>query len=415
MDRIGIPTICAIVPASADDLSIYNGKGLTREHALVSAIMEAVERQTAAECRVRHRDRKPRRVRSGLDLRACGIREEYMDRSIAFVEAYDILHDAEIEVPKALVQMPWHGDTPFPVTHTNGLASGFTTIEAVYHALFELVERHLWALVHARAHLRPRRILATFFESLGAGGMVPAFRDRPVTGITLPTGNAVVDDLYRCVSAAGLRLRLVAMAEPHFPTAILASIHEPAPGAEQFHAGCGCSWSPIHACVRAITEAVQARSADIQGARENILRADDPPSRFTTHTRRRPELPYGRWYFDGPLMMMDLVELPDRSSDDLYEELQRLVSAVATVASRIAVVRLAPPCASYSVVRVIVPELETTAIDGRLGAATRKIININADPATNPKIFPKKVAGASKKNGVISQKTRENSGRFTTP
>jgi ribosomal protein S12 methylthiotransferase accessory factor len=380
LDRTGVPTVCAIVPESLDDISIYNGKGITREQALIGAVMEAVERQTAAMCDIPSHERKPTDLHRGIDVRACGLRDGYAEREISFVPAWDALSGEPIDVPKALVQMPWRGDCPFPVTHTSGLAAGFTMMEAVYHALFELVERHLWALVHARAHLRPQHMLSKFFASIGAGSAPDTLCDDPVIEIRTPTGDADVDGLCQRIDAAGLRLRLVAMGQPGFPIAVLASLHERAYGTETLHTGCGCSWSPGHACVRAITEAVQSRVADIQGARENIVRFSDPATRFTGHTRRRNALPHGRWYFDGPSVLVDFGEIADRSSDDLAEEFQRLLAVVATVATRVAVVDLSPPSGRYSVVRVIVPELESTAIDGRLGASAQAIVERRTAP-----------------------------------
>src|ERR1700756_2828484 len=47
MDRLGMPTYCAIVPKSRDIISVYTGKGLERIDAKVGALMEAIERQTA--------------------------------------------------------------------------------------------------------------------------------------------------------------------------------------------------------------------------------------------------------------------------------------------------------------------------------------------------------------------------------
>src|SRR5262249_38511231 len=143
------------------------------------------------------------------------------------------------------------------------------------------------------------------------------FTDDPVSEIRLPSGNASVDRLCERVAGAGLRLRLIAMCEGAFPAGMLASIYDENADPPMVHAGCGCSWSPVHAAVRAITEAAQSRIADIQGARENILRPGDPVSRFTGHTRRRRVPPYGRWYFDGPANPLELAALPDRSSDDL--------------------------------------------------------------------------------------------------
>jgi len=369
LDRAGVPTVCAIVPESPDDLSIYNGKGVTREASLVSAVMETVERQTAAYCAIPQRIRRADRVKRGLDLRICGIRDQYADAALPHVRACDLRSGEPMEVPTALVQMPWRGLPAFETTHTNGIASGFTITEAIHHALFELLERHLWAVTHAHAHLRPARVLR---KVLGPGEF--AYMDDPVSEVAQPTGSERVDVLCDKFARTGLRVRLVAMREPRFPAAILASLHDTGGEVERLHVGCGCAWSPVDAAVRALTEAAQARVADIQGARENILRSNDPPSTFSDHTRRRARLPHGRWYFDGPVQRMAFAELHDGSSDDLADELRRLIDAVAGIASRIALVDLSPPDRSFAVVRVIVPELETTLMDGRVGPIAQAIV-----------------------------------------
>src|SRR5262245_21405550 len=46
LDRLGVPTYCAIRPAAAT-LQVSNGKGLTHASAKVSALMEAIELQHA--------------------------------------------------------------------------------------------------------------------------------------------------------------------------------------------------------------------------------------------------------------------------------------------------------------------------------------------------------------------------------
>ena len=43
LDRVGIPVYSAIVPDSADNLSVYNGKGLRPVDAKAGALMEAIE------------------------------------------------------------------------------------------------------------------------------------------------------------------------------------------------------------------------------------------------------------------------------------------------------------------------------------------------------------------------------------
>ena len=77
LDRTGIPTYSAMVPGSPDVLGVYNGKGITRESAIASAVMEAAERQIAARVELpifreslvslaSHRSRRIRTMRGGV-------------------------------------------------------------------------------------------------------------------------------------------------------------------------------------------------------------------------------------------------------------------------------------------------------------------------------------------------------------
>jgi YcaO-like protein with predicted kinase domain len=366
---MAFPTMCAVVPRSHDAVSVYNGRGATREHALLGAVMEAVERQTAAACILPERALRVDRVKRGINLSRCGLRRGFEHEALPFVRGWDLLTGEPLDVPKALVQVPWRGPAAFPTTHTNGLAARFNRTEAIYHALLELVERHLYAVTHARAHLRPKRLLHEIF-----GEVVLPFVDDPVAEIEVPTGNEDVDELCERLASSGFTVRLIAMHAPPLPLGVTAVIRDKETP-YRYHGGLGCSWSAVEASIRAITEAAQARVADVQAARENILRAADPASRFLGNTRRRARIAHGRWYFDGPTAPVTLRQFPNESVEDVRDGLGRLIEALGTIASRIAIVDLSPCERDFSVVRAIVPELETTLIDGRVGPIAQAIID----------------------------------------
>lgn len=368
LDRIAVPVVCAVVPESRDDVSIYGGRGITLQAARCAALMETVERQTAVECILPERTQTPART-PGIDLVMCGLKEEYADTPMPFVPGVDIVSGAPLLLPKALVQMPWRGAPAFPATHTNGLAAGAAWDSAIVRALLEVIERHLWALVHARAHLRPKHMLGRLF---GAAPM--AMIDDPVEELQLPCGQESVDGLWkRCVDS-GSTLRVVVMRESDLPIAMTATLCERSGGTPRVHTGSGCAWSATDAALGAITEAVQCRVADTQAARENILRRSDPPARFAIHTRRRSFQPYGRWYFDGPTRKIMLADLPAQRYEEPGESLSQLLKALVHVAPAVAIVTLSPPGAVYHVVRAIVPQLESFLADGRYGAAVRAIV-----------------------------------------
>lgn len=375
LDRSGIPVVCAIVPQSPDHLSVYTGKGVSREQARVGAVMEAVERQTAARPRLRVRRLCLHGRQDALDAGELGLRHAWHNRPIAVVDGYDIIRDEPVYVPLASVQCPWNGANLFAVNTSNGLASGNTLLEAVYHGLFELVERHVWSIAHVRGHLVPQLFIKSFIGAQDVP-LPGTFVDDPVgSRIILPTGFRQIDGLLGRLQSADLSVQLTAVAESGLPLTLFACISDRRAQHAVAHMGLGCSWSPEHAAVRALTEAVQSRLVDIQGAREDVQRESDPPSRFGDHGRRSSRLPLGRWYYDAPAASVRLADLTDRSSDDLGEELRRLCQALhLSGIDRIAIVDLTLPESPVHVVRVIAPRLETFMLDQRVGPTIGKML-----------------------------------------
>ena len=377
LDRIGLPVFSCVVPRSPDLLTVYNGKGVTRETALVGAVMEAVERQVAGHLTLETIEAVPGTLAGSLDVADLGISPDWESRPIAFVRGYDVLRDDVAFVPRGAVEWPVLGPRLFAVVTTNGLASGNTLLEAAYHALFELVERHVWSVSHARAYVRPHALLTSFADA-GSGTFDRVMIDDPIgTAIEMPTGDPTIDGILARIASCGLTVRLIAIAEGALPMTVFATLVEPDAAAPTAHIGLGASWSPVHATLRALTEAVQSRLTDVQGAREDIVRADDDrPTRFRSHSRRIARLPYGRWHFDGPVAgRARLDEFADRSSNDLGEEFRALLDALReTGVRRAVVVDISPPDVPVCVVRAIAPDLETMVADGRIGRTIRDIL-----------------------------------------
>jgi len=157
----------------------------------------------------------------------------------------------------------------------------------------------------------------------------------------------------------------------------VASVYDPHLAPAMLHMGFGCSLSPEHAAVRAITEAIQCRVGDIQAAREDQRRPDDPRWAHVEHARRSHELPRGAWFFDAPARaVVEFEAILDRSSADLAVDLRAVVDSLRGIgASRVVAVDMTPGETAFSVARTIVPELETLMIDGRYGRFTSAIVN----------------------------------------
>ena len=164
MDRIGVPTYCAIVPKSGDIISVYTGKGLERTDAKVGALMEAIERQTTLRAQlpmVIGSVEALRRDYAVLDPREVMLEHlpDYSEaREYCWVLGHELLSQCDILVPARLAGYFWQNvlSGPFvPLSFTNGLASGNVKEEAICQALCELIERDAWTLAEMGAHLIP--------------------------------------------------------------------------------------------------------------------------------------------------------------------------------------------------------------------------------------------------------------------
>lgn len=355
LDRPDIPTISAVVPHS-DLLSVFNGKGATRDAAIVSAVMEAVERQVMGAPAVETHRRSVRDVCPVLDLDSLGLLPEARDLETDCAWGTDLLNGDELPVPMHAIQCPWYGERIFSGSSSNGVASGNTPTEALYHGLTELVERHVWSLFYVRCELVPR------FYRRGAFDVVAA------EVLAFPTGDAYLDGLARRIEDAGLTLRVMILREGDLPVVALATTVELGSDPPMAHQGMGCSLSPAHAVGRAITECVQSRVVDIAGARDDLLRPDDPPRVTGEHTRRPRSLPRDRWFIDLPGREVKLDQLPDRCSADLAHDLRLVLELLgAANLGPVIAIEMSPCDIPVSVARIIAPNLETTFSNGRIG------------------------------------------------
>jgi ribosomal protein S12 methylthiotransferase accessory factor len=355
LDRVGFPNYCAIVPNSPDVIGVYNGKGLSREAARVSAVMEAVECQAASVPSVQRGRISMREVLRSLDLRPLQLAHGASEWDVECALGTDLLDGVPVWVPMALVQFPYRGDLRITQkTSTNGLASGNNPAEAIYHALTEMIERHLWSLYTVRCEIVPR-----YYRGRGA-------TDRALARVLrFPTGDVALDALYESIVSRGLIARVCMLEEAPFASVALASLVEPDSHPPMAHIGLGCSLSPAHAVERALTEAVQSRVVDVQAAREDIRRAGD--DRGSVHGKRIDALPKDRWFVDLPAQPVNLRDLPDLLSDDVAADVRTLVAQIRAGGIRRAVAVEIASDPSFSVVRICAPDFETTAVDGRLG------------------------------------------------
>ncbi|MCL2141669.1 MAG: YcaO-like family protein, partial [Methanimicrococcus sp.] len=224
-------------------------------------------------------------------------------------------------------------------TGTNGIASGNTLEEATFHALCEVIERDAWSLCEAEknggrlitdiedADGDVARLLRVFEEA----GVSVLLRDI-TSDIGLPTIAAIADD--------------VTLKDPTL-----------------LCLGMGTHSSPKIAALRALTEVAQSRATQIHGAREDATIADVRKQIGYDRTKRLN----AKWFDDSQTIRFS--ELKDISQDDFLDEIKQTIQMLNKVGLQTVIVKdLTRPELGIPVVRVIVPGLESFAIDsGRFG------------------------------------------------
>ena len=256
LDRVGIPCFSAIRPAALT-LSVSQGKGVDDFSAMASALMEAAEFAIAERPGVATRRATATELaRAGAALanvRHLMAEDLAPDRPIHWFEGESWPSGERVFLPAdALTIGNAPEDLPSISRSTNGLASGNTREEALFHAICELLERDatsLWSL------LDNTRRRATEFA--------------PET-ITEPEVRAMCD----AIAGAGLELRLFDQTTDLGVPCVMAVVRErPMGGARMFDmaAGYGCHPVGSRAIARAITEAAQTRITNIAGGRDDFL------------------------------------------------------------------------------------------------------------------------------------------------
>lgn len=337
LDRVGIPVFSCIRPtAEAGAISVYNGKGATPLAARVSAMMEGIERYSG-EVGGRSLDWKTCAEASGegaVDPKELilppGVQRNGL---LPWVEGYDLMDEKPVLVPAHAVYHPLPREYPSLVrTSTNGLASGNTLEEAVFHALTEVIERDAWSLVEVTRDAGPRIIeidggpVGELTEKFTRAGIEIHLRDI-TSDIGIPTIAAVADDTV--------------LQDPALLTV-----------------GMGTHTNAPIALIRALTEVAQSRLTQIHGAREDTNTAAIRKSIGYERVKRLNR----HWFTSSTEIALDAIPSLDRP--DFLEDIQTILGALrARGLDRVIVVDLTRPEIKIPVVRVIVPGLEVFALD----------------------------------------------------
>lgn len=337
LDCIGIPVWNAIRP-NARALSVHQGKGITDIDAKASAVMEALERACA------ERPSLPVRTASSEEIAGEGelcdplddlvaVGHQPLDRAsrLDWVKGYDLLGDKPIWVPFEAVRLDFTRPSHFWQS-SDGLASGNTDREAIFHGLLERIERDadtLWSLE------RFERQAATCISSA-------------------EFGDPVLTSLVERIEGAGFRLQLFDMTSdlciPTF-SALLSPVEALSLRSLRYiDVTMGSGTHPVRyrAALRAITEAVQSRLTLITGTRDDV-EDDVYSSKASEALLRKLQLqPQGK-------IPEDLIGPGESVETMLAHVLQKLRDHKI---GRVIAVRMNPGEPRFSVVKMLVPGLE---------------------------------------------------------
>lgn len=341
LDRIGIPVVVCCRPNSRS-LAVSQGKGLDLASARVSALMESVESYHAEH--ITH----PLKLASFEELRYTHslVDVEQLPRTsqsrfhphlpLLWIEGHELLSHTRMWVPYELVHTNYTHPKPSGhgcfIASSNGLASGNHPIEAISHALCEVIERDATALWYLREDPTRTRVDLDTVDDPGCREVLELYRRAGVAVAVWETTSDLEVPAFLCLIT-----------------------EDEAQADSKLHSAAGMGCHPVRAVamLRALTEAAQSRLTVIAGSRDDIIRDDYETSRSPYVLRRDREV------MTRPGPMRAFRDGPDFAAATFNEDLAWLLGRLrARGLEQVLVTDLSRPEFGISVARVVVPGLE---------------------------------------------------------
>lgn len=348
LDRIGLPIYTAIRPTAEEGgVSIYGGKGISRDHARASAMMEGFERYSAerqsgddtitaslSEISEYGEFIDPKSLNLSKELEKKGIDDLNLEWSIS----HDLISGNDYYVATNAVFHPYNPkDTEDRLfkSNTNGLASGNILEEAILHGMLEVIERDAWSIFEL-THKNYSQIDLESIES------------------------DLINETIDKFESEGIKIKLMDFtADIKIPTIAASADDTVTKDAGLLTLGMGTHLDPEVAILRALTEVAQSRATQINGAREDTVRADFAREAGYERMKR-----INKFYFKEEENKIPLSDIENRSTTSITKDIEIVKDElVANDIEKILYVDLTRPELDVSVVRVIIPEMEIYAID----------------------------------------------------
>lgn len=341
LDVIGIPVVAAYRPNSRS-IAVHQGKGTTLAAAKASAVMEAVESYHAeniatdvrlasfAEVGAHAAAVAPERLPHAAGAGECSDHDRLL-----WIAGRDLMTGRARYVPYELVCADFTWPEPpglrrFQAT-TNGLAAGNHHIEAVLHALYEVVERDAMALWQAAPTVAQKATVLDPDSITGpvSRALLARFAAAPVSLCLWDITSDIGLPAFQCLVASADATEGV---EPQI--------------------GAGCHADADIALARALAEAAQARLTVLVGARDDIADAGYRPL-----VRAARQQIAARWVRSAPCR--SFASVASCAGPTLRHDLETVRSRLAVRGFDQAVwVDLSQPDIGVPVARVIIPGME---------------------------------------------------------
>ncbi|WP_414470492.1 YcaO-related McrA-glycine thioamidation protein [Methanobacterium sp. ACI-7] len=344
LDRVGIPVYSAIRPSAAEGaVSIYAGKGATKDQAKASAMMEAFERYSAEP----HEHHVNTNALCGFfdEIGKCINPESLIlpklpfnpqEKELKWIKAINIKDDNEYLIPADSVFHPYVSENVnLFKSNTNGLASGNEIEEAIFHGMTEVIERDAWSLFEAKRKDAPQINLENI-DNLLISEIVEKFKEAGIdikvidltSDVEMPTIAAVSDDTI--------------LKDPALLTL-----------------GVGTHLDPEIAVLRALTEVAQSRATQIHGTREDTTRAVFMRKAGYERMKR-----INKHWFGESSEIIELDQIKNRSGKSFKDDIETSMILLKKAGFEDALfVDLTRPEIEIPVVRAIIPGMEVYSVD----------------------------------------------------
>lgn len=346
LDRIGLPVYTAIRPtAEVGGVSVYGGKGISKDHAKASAMMEGFERYSAERqdddeniiSTINEMDK------NYIDPKTLNLPKEFEKKNIDDLNlewslTHDLITDNDYYIPTNAIYHPYTHDNnveSFFKSNTNGLASGNILEEAILHGIFEVIERDAWSIFEL-THKNYSQINLDSIES------------------------NIINETIEKFTSNGINIKLMDFtADINVPTIAASADDTITRDAGLLTLGIGTHLDPEVAILRALTEVAQSRATQINGAREDTVRAD-----FVREAGYERMKRINKYYFRQEEEQIDLSDIENKSTTSINEDLDIVKNELMSNEIKHALYHdLTRSELDVSVVRVVIPEMELYAID----------------------------------------------------